>query len=69
MIHKNGVEIDGSGDVEDQRALGAREVPAVTRVGAVNDVVDPGVVSPHRHSEHGELWLRSQEGGGRVGTN
>ena len=69
MVHQNGVEIDGSGDVEEDRALGAREEPALTRVGTVDDVADLGLPSPHGHSEHGDLCLRSQEVGHSVGTN
>ena len=69
VVHQNGVKIDWFGDVEDYRALGAREVPAPTRVGAVDDAVNLGLSPPHWHSEHGELWLRGQEGGGSVGTS
>ena len=69
VVHQDGLESDGSRDVEEQRALGPREGPAVTRVRAVDDVVDLGLPSPHGDSEDLDLCLRSQEVGHGVGTN
>ena len=55
MVHQDGVEVDWSGDVEEDGAPGASEVPAVAGVRAVDDVGDQSLSSPHRHSEHGDL--------------